>query len=113
MDNIKNDSYFIQKAIADINAIENHTKNVTTYDEFMSDEMVVDAVMFRLIQLIENVKNISSEFKNNHNDIPWGKILGFRNGIVHEYGATDYTIVFEIITKDIYGLRDLFISAIN
>ena len=113
MDNIKNDSYFIQKAIGDINAIDNHTKNVTTYDEFMSDEMVVDAVMFRLVQLIENVKNISSEFKNNHNDIPWGKILGFRNGIAHEYGATDYTIVFEIITKDIYGLRDLFISAIN
>lgn len=48
--------------------------------------------MFRLIQLIENIKGISKEFKNSHPLVPWGQIMGFRNGIVHEYGKTDYTI---------------------
>ena len=64
--------------------------------------------MFRLIQLVENIKNISLEFKNNHQEIEWGKIVGFRNGIVHEYGKTDYTTVYEVISKDIYDLKELF-----
>lgn len=54
----------------------------------------MDAVMFRLIQLIENIKGISREFKNSQPLVPWGQIVGFRNGIVHEYGKTDYTRLF-------------------
>ena len=59
---------------------------------------------------IENIKNISAEFKEKNNHIPWGKIMGFRNGIVHEYGETDYTIVYETATEDLDELRILFES---
>ena len=61
--------------------------------------------MFRLVQLIENVKNISSAFKEGHPEIPWGEIIGFRNGIVHEYGKTDYLTVYETITQDLKQLE--------
>ena len=61
--------------------------------------------MFRLVQLIENIKNIDLEFKEKHDQIPWGKIMGFRNGIAHEYGSTDYAIVYEIVTKNIHELK--------
>ena len=81
-----------------------------TYEEFIEDGELVDAVMFRLIQLIENIKCISTDYKIKNNHIPWGEIIGFRNGIVHEYGETDYTIVYETATQDIDELRDLFKS---
>lgn len=32
--------------------------------------------------------------------------MGFRNGIVHKYGETDYLTVYETITKDIYDLKE-------
>jgi uncharacterized protein with HEPN domain len=64
--------------------------------------------MFRLIQLVEHIKNFSDDFKKDHNYIPWGDIIGFRNGIVHEYGKTDYSIVYEIITIDLKELKELF-----
>ena len=64
--------------------------------------------MFRIIQLTENIKYLSAEFKNLNSKIPWGKIIGFRNGIVHEYGKTDYTIVYETITQDLNSLVDIF-----
>ncbi len=60
----------------------------------MSDQKVNDSIMFRFIQLIENIKNISDEFKNANPQIPWGDIMGFRNGIAHEYGCTDYQSVY-------------------
>lgn len=38
--------------------------------------------------------------------IELGQIIGFRNGIVHDYGKTDYNIVYEIISSDIYLLKE-------
>lgn len=112
MDNIKNNSYYLRKAVDDINAVIDYVSDIKTYEEFLNNIKTVDAVMFRLVQLIENIKNIDSDYKETHNEIPWGKIMGFRNGIVHEYGSTDYTIVYEIITKNIYDLKNLFTKTI-
>lgn len=103
----KDDSYYLSKALIDIDAIIRYTRNLS-YDEFIGDEKVIDSVMFRLIQLIENIKNISDNFKQEHSKVPWGKMMGFRNGIVHEYGSTDYSTVYEIVSKNIYELKDLF-----
>lgn len=105
MDNVKTDSYYTEKAIGEIDAIAKYTEKARFYDDFVSDPVLVDAVLFRLIQLIEYLKNISDEFKKNHREIPWGQIIGFRNGLVHDYGDTDYKIVFEIVDRDIYELK--------
>lgn len=112
MDNIKNDNYYFEKSLNDIDAIIRYAGG-KTYDEFMSDEQTIDSTMFRLIQLVENIKNISTKFKEVHPEIPWGDIIGFRNGIVHEYGETDYSIVYEIINKDVYQLKELFERSIK
>ena len=105
----KNDKYYMEKALVEIDAIIRYSKNMS-YDELMQNEQTIDSVMFRLIQLIENIKDISTAYKLEHNEIPWGDIIGFRNGIVHEYGQTNYTTVYEIISRDIYQLKELFES---
>ena len=79
---------------------------------FISYDELIDAVMFRLIQLIENIKKLSNNFKEQNSEIPWGKIIGFRNGIVHEYGKTDFTIVYETITSDLDQLIKVFEAAL-
>ena len=107
MDNRKDDSYYANKAIENINAIKRYIKD-KSYEEFVSEEELVDAIMFRLIQLVENIKNLSDDYKNRHSEIPWGKIIGFRNGIVHEYVKTDYSIVYETITTDLDDLLKSF-----
>ena len=89
MDNKKDDKYYAQKAIENISTIQRYISG-KSYEEFLSDEELIDAVMFRLIQTIENIKNIGAAFKENNPQIPWGDIIGFRNGIVHEYGKTDF-----------------------
>ena len=107
MDNVKNDRYYATKIVENINAIQKYISN-KTYEEFISDDELIDAIMFRFIQLIENIKNISVDFKEEHAHIPWGEILGFRNGIVHEYGETNYTIVYETATNDLEELKEVF-----
>ena len=105
MDNIKNDKYYIDKVKENINAIISYTTN-KSYDEFVSDGYLIDATMFRLIQMIENLNQISDEYKQEHSKIAWRQIIGFRNKIVHDYGKTDYSVVYEIISADIYELKE-------
>lgn len=78
MDNLKDDKYYASKSIEHIELIQQYSYNIT-YEEFMDDQQLNDSIMFRFIQLIENIKNISEKFKNDNPQIPWGDILGFRN----------------------------------
>lgn len=107
MDNIKDDKYFALKIIDNIIAIQKYVDGVT-YEQFLSDGELLDAVMFRFVQLIENINCISKEFKEEHSEVPWGDIVGFRNRIVHEYGKTDFTVVYETATQDLDDLKILF-----
>ena len=105
MDNKKDDRYYIEKVIENINAIIQYNMNLS-YDDFISDIKGIDATMFRLIQMAENISHISKEYKESHSNIKWGQNIGFRNGIVHDYGKTDYAIVYEIISNDLYILKE-------
>lgn len=104
MDNLKNDTYYKEIILKDIDKILQYTKDIT-YDDFLEDEQLVDAVLFWLIQIVENIKKLSDAFKNNRKDIAWNEIVGFRNRIVHDYGKTDYSIVYEVISNDMVDLK--------
>lgn len=108
----KNDAYYMEKALSEIDIIIKYT-NGLTYEEFMSDGRNIDATIFRLEQMIEHIKHLSLVFQLEHGDIPWRDIIGFRNGLVHEYGKTDYTTVYEVVSKDVYELKELFENNLN
>ena len=105
----KDDAMLMSEALAEINWIISYTKDCS-YEQFINDQKTIDAVVLRLEQMAEKIKKISPEFKEKHNEIPWGEILGFRNGLVHEYGSTDFSTVYEVATQDIYQLKELFES---
>ena len=106
MDNKKDDIYYKKLILDDVERIITYSKD-KSYEEFIDDEALIDAILFRLIQISENIKKLSSEFKKNNSNIPWNEIVGFRNKIVHDYGQTDYNIVYEIVTSDMDKLRDV------
>ena len=109
MDNKKDDNYYVKKIIDNINAIINYTKELS-YEEFVSKPEKIDASLFRLVQIAENMTHLSKNYKSLHNNIKWGQISGFRNGIVHDYGKTDYTIVYEVVSNDIPDLKEVLLK---
>lgn len=105
MDNKKDNKYYASKALESINIIHDYF-GIMSYEEFLRDTMLIDAILFRLVQVVENIKNLTDGFKNKFPSIPWGEIVGFRNGIVHEYGKTDYSQVYKILAKDLKDLEE-------
>ncbi len=109
MDNRKDNSYYINKISADLEFIITHSANVS-YEDFCSNEIFVDSMMFRLIQISENSDKLTEEFKTQNNDIPWRAMKGLRNRIVHDYGTVDLTVVYDTIIKDIPELKESLLS---
>ena len=105
MDNIKNDSYFESKLREDIAFIVKHTENIEI-EELANNEILLDSMLFRLIQISENSKRLTEEYKAAHASIPWTAIYGLRNRIVHDYGNVDIGVVFSTLKNDIPSLLD-------
>ena len=100
MDNIKNNQYYIKKIVTDLAFIIEHTEKLTQ-GELEENEILVDSVMFRLIQISENSDKLTDEFKIRFDDIPWRAMKGLRNRIVHEYGNVDLAVVYDTVKKDL------------
>ena len=60
---------------------------------------------FSLVQISEDSKNLSDEYKTNHNQIPWTDIYGLRNRIVHDYEGINLKSIWVVLKKDIINLK--------
>ena len=106
MDNVKNDKYYLGKILADLQFLVEHTEG-KTYGEVESDPVLIDCILFRLIQIAENSDKLTPSYKEEHKGLPWREIKGMRNRIVHDYGFIDLTIVYDTVMHGIpemYGL---------
>lgn len=106
MDNAKNDIYYINKVITDIRFVVDHMKAVDLA-ELSKNEVLLDSMLFRMIQISENAKKLSADYKTKHADVPWEAIYGLRNRIVHDYGNVDLGVIYETMKNDLPSLLDL------
>ena len=106
MDNIKNNIYYILKIRKDLEFIVEHMRDVSM-EELNVNEVLLDSMLFRMIQISENAKRLTDEYKLSHSHIPWSALSGMRNRIVHDYGNVDLNIVYETLKNDMLELLTL------
>ena len=99
----------MQKICHDLQFIVKYMKNVDI-EELQENEILLDSMMFRMIQLSENAKKLSEEYKRKRPEIPWNAIYGLRNRIVHDYGNVDLNMVFETLKNDIPELLVMLVE---
>lgn len=100
MNNLKDDAYYIQKILTDLYFITNHMEGVSL-KALEENEILLDSMMFRLIQMQENTKKLTDSYRMAHSNIPWKDISGLRNRIIHDYGNVDLAVVYSTLTEDI------------
>jgi uncharacterized protein with HEPN domain len=49
----------------------------------------------------QSIKKLPDEWKQSQPHILWGKIVGFRNRLAHDYLSIDLEIIWEIIENDL------------
>ncbi len=64
----------------------------------LDKDLVYGAACERFIQIIgEAAKHVSTSFCDAHPEIPWRKIIGTRNLLVHGYASIDRDILWDIL----------------
>jgi uncharacterized protein with HEPN domain len=73
--------------------------------DFLRDKKTINAVIRSLEVIGEAAKKIPDPVKTRHSSIPWKKMAGMRDKMIHEYFGVDAEILWSTAKKDVPTLR--------
>lgn len=94
----------IKTAIADVNEFTGGM----SYETFVADKKTVNAVIRSLEVIGEATKHIPASFRRKHPDIPWNKMAGLRDVLIHDYMGVDLKSVWNVTQNRLRELKFLF-----
>ena len=99
------DAVILKKVLSEINIAQDMVGD-KSLAEFISSEMLKRAVCMTVINIGELIKNLSDDCRQDHHEIPWKAIAGFRDIAAHKYQTLKMEDVYETVTSDFPVLYD-------
>jgi hypothetical protein len=75
-------------------------------EAFFSDTKTQDAVIRNIEIIGEAVRGVSQATRRTHPEIPWSNMAGTRDRVIHGYFEVDLEIIWEVVEKELAGLRE-------
>jgi uncharacterized protein with HEPN domain len=100
----KDNVVYLRHILDAINAVEDYTKGITV-DDFIRNSMVHDAVIRQIDIIGEAARSISEEFQEQHPSLPWSRMIGIRNKIIHGYFNINMGVVWDTVKEDLPLLK--------
>jgi uncharacterized protein with HEPN domain len=99
---VKSDLPYLGHIADSIAAIEEYV--AAGQDAFLDQRMIQDAVI-RNFEIIGEVASRLSGSVRAKPEVPWAKIIAFRNRLIHGYWSVDLLLVWDVIIHDLPALR--------
>lgn len=96
--------HYVRDMVKAIGSILSYT-NEMSYAEFVSNELVRDAVIRNFEIIGESAKHVPFKVQKTYKHIPWRHMLALRNFIVHEFFDIDDEILWQVIQVDLANNR--------
>lgn len=87
-----------------IRDIESFIKSME-FEEFKKDRKTINAVVRSIEVIGEASKKIPAAITTEYPGVPWKKMAGMRDKLIHEYFGIDLEILWTVAKRDIKGLK--------
>jgi len=98
---------YLDDILTAVSEVEEFTRDMT-YETFAADKKTVNAVIRSLEVLGEAAKHIPASFRKRYPDIPWNKMAGMRDVLIHDYMGVDLNTVWKVAHERLPELKPLF-----
>ena len=103
---------YLKDILNAIEAIENFISGMS-FEEFKESDLVSSAVIRKFEIIGEASKNVPEEIRDRYPDIPWKRMAGMRDRLIHFYFSVKYELVWDTIKKEIPKLKSLIQKILN
>ena len=97
---------YVRDIIESISDIEVFIKNMT-FTDFVKDKKTINAVVRSIEVIGEASKKIPDTMRKKNPSIPWKKMAGMRDKLIHEYFGIDFDVLWKTVKEDIPSLHSL------
>ncbi len=101
---MKEDSVYLNHILDSIKNVFSDTKDFT-FEKFLENRQVKDAVTRNVEIIGEAVKRLSPAIYKNFPDVPWQKIARTRDMLIHHYFDVDDQQLWKIVEEDLPKLK--------
>ena len=78
------------------------------FDGFAKDRRTVNAVVRSLEVMGEAAKRIPAEIRKKYPEVPWKRMTGMRDKLIHEYSGVNVEIVWSVVKTELPPLKPFF-----
>ena len=98
-----NDKLYLQDMVTAIEKIQSYVESGDV--SFFKSPLIQDAVIRSLEIIGEVTKRLSITLRDENSDVPWRKIAGLRDILIHDYDRVGMQEVWSVVKRDLPPLQ--------
>jgi len=102
---MKHNDVYLKHILDEVSFLLKSTEDLD-FNSFVENEMYTRAFSRSFEIIGEAVKNLSPDFRKEHNKIEWKKISGMRDKIIHQYFNVDYELLWDVIKNKLPKIKE-------
>jgi uncharacterized protein with HEPN domain len=96
-------TFRIEDILEAIGRIADYTRDLD-FESWQKDQKTIDAVIRNFEIIGEAARHVPESVQTHYPEIPWAKLKGIRNVLIHEYFGVDVEVVWKAVLQDLPGL---------